>query len=105
MHTSSPSGSESGSQSRMAPETFRLDPIPNADLDTDSDPDAGRSSCAGGEGHPFMTVAYLSIVAPIMEVIDVVLKMLDGVGKLTQSMPDQRPESEHPQDSRSFYDR
>jgi hypothetical protein len=40
----------------MAPETFHLDPIPNTDLDTDSDPDAGRSSCAGGEGHPFMTV-------------------------------------------------
>ena len=44
----------------MAPETFRLDPIPNADLDTDSDPDAdadaGRFSCAGGEEHPFMTV-------------------------------------------------
>jgi len=58
MHISSPSGSESGSQSRMAPETFRLDPIPNADLDTDSDPDADSSSfsCAGGEGHPFETV-------------------------------------------------
>ena len=54
MHISSPSGSESGSQSRMAPEAFRLDPIPNADLDTDTD--SGRFSCAGGEGHPFMTV-------------------------------------------------
>jgi hypothetical protein len=40
----------------MAPETFRLDPIPNADLDTDTDADSGRFSCAGGEGHPFMTV-------------------------------------------------
>jgi hypothetical protein len=60
MHISSPSGSESGSQSRIAPETFRLDPIPNTDSDpdahTDPDADAGRSSCAGGEGHPFMTV-------------------------------------------------
>ena len=50
----------------MAPETFRLDPIPNADLDTDSDPDAdadadaGRFSCAGGEEHPFMTVGWNS---------------------------------------------
>jgi hypothetical protein len=46
----------------MAPETFRLDTIPNADLDTDSDPDAGRSSWAGGEGHPFMTVGYSSFI-------------------------------------------
>jgi hypothetical protein len=40
------------------PETFRLDPIPNPDPDADTDPDAdaGRSSCAGGEGHPIMTV-------------------------------------------------
>jgi hypothetical protein len=38
----------------MAPETFRLDPIPNTD--TDPDADAVRSSYGGGEGHPFMTV-------------------------------------------------
>ena len=44
----------------MAPETFRLDPIPNADLDTDADSDAGRSSCAGGEGPPFMTFGWKS---------------------------------------------
>jgi hypothetical protein len=48
----------------MAPETFHLDPIPNADLDTDSDPDAGRSSCADGEGHPFMTVGLSLPVGP-----------------------------------------
>ena len=44
----------------MVPKTVRRGPIPNADLDTDSDTDpdadAGRFSCAGGEGHPFMTV-------------------------------------------------
>jgi len=34
----------------MAPETFRLDPIPNTD--TDPDADAGRSSCAGVKDIP-----------------------------------------------------
>ena len=27
-------------------------------LPSESDPDSGKSSCAGGEGHPFVTVGF-----------------------------------------------